>query len=175
MLPISSLIIGREQHVPDPSNHSQNLIKLFNSSSPEGNFGECATSTNTHTQRTPTHTTTTHSNPARHTTPTHTTRRQRERQRRLKEKRQDKTRHDSRQLAILRESWFLLSFVQACFEFLTTLTFRALHENHIMSTPFQTIVEENKQKIVTHVSVHTLTFHETRYPPPPPGNPWTIQ
>ena len=31
------------------------------------------------------------------------------------------------------------------------------------------------KKIVTHVSVHTLTFHETQYPPPPPGNPWTIQ
>ena len=59
------------------------------------------------------------------------------------------------------------------------MTFRALHGNHIVSTPFQTIVEEDKhkkQKIVTHVSVHTLTFHETHYPPPPPPrNPWTIQ
>ena len=58
------------------------------------------------------------------------------------------------------------------------LTFRALHGNHIVSTPFQTIVEEDKhkkhKKIVTHVSVHTLTFHETHYPPAPPGNPWTI-
>ena len=44
-----------------------------------------------------------------------------------------------------------------------------------MSTPFQTIVEEDTQKIVTHVSVHTLTFHETHDPLPPPGNPNTIQ
>ena len=31
------------------------------------------------------------------------------------------------------------------------------------------------QKIVTHVSVHTLTFHETHYPLSSPGNPNTIQ
>ena len=44
-----------------------------------------------------------------------------------------------------------------------------------MSTPFETIVEEDTQKIVTHVSVHTLIFHETHYPLFPPGNPNTIQ
>ena len=47
--------------------------------------------------------------------------------------------------------------------------------NHIVSTPFQTIVEEDTQKIVTHVSVQSRTFHETHYPLPPPGNPNTIQ
>ena len=33
------LRIGRGQRVPDSSNHSLYLIKLFNSSYPEGNFG----------------------------------------------------------------------------------------------------------------------------------------
>ena len=42
--------------------------------------------------------------------------------------------------------WFLLSVTRACFEFVTTLTFRALHGNHTVSTPFQTIVEEEKHK-----------------------------
>ena len=55
------------------------------------------------------------------------------------------------------------------------LTFRALHGNHIVSTPFQNVVEEDTQKIITHVSVHTLTFHETHYPLLPSGNPNTIQ
>ena len=35
-----------------------------------------------------------------------------------------------------RGSWFLLSFVRAYFDFLTTLTFRALHGSRILSTPF---------------------------------------
>ena len=39
ILPISSLRIGREQHVPDSSNHSPCLIKLFSFSSPEGDLG----------------------------------------------------------------------------------------------------------------------------------------
>ena len=39
ILPIWSLRIGREQQVPDSSNHSLHLIKLFNSINPEGNFG----------------------------------------------------------------------------------------------------------------------------------------
>ena len=39
MLPIQILRIGQEQHVPDSSNHSLYLIKLFNSSYPEGNSG----------------------------------------------------------------------------------------------------------------------------------------
>ena len=34
-----SLREGRQQHVPDSSNHSLYLMKLFNSSSPEGNCG----------------------------------------------------------------------------------------------------------------------------------------
>ena len=153
MLPISNFRIGRERHVSDSSFHSQNPIKLFNSSSPEGNFGECATSTNTHTHTTHTHThkhnTQQHSTP--HHTNTYNTETEIERERRIKEKRQDKTRHDCRQLATLRESWFLLLFVRACVGFLTALSFRALHGNHIMSTPFQTIVEEDKQKIVAHL------------------------
>ena len=37
--PCSSLRKDREQHVPDSFNHSLYLIKLFNSSYPEGNFG----------------------------------------------------------------------------------------------------------------------------------------
>ena len=37
--PFSSLRIGREQHVPDSSNHSLYLIKLFSYSNLEGNFG----------------------------------------------------------------------------------------------------------------------------------------
>ena len=39
ILPNLSLRIGREQHFPDFSNHSLYLIKLFNSSSPEGHCG----------------------------------------------------------------------------------------------------------------------------------------
>ena len=37
--PFSSLRIGREQHVPDSSNHSLCLMKLFSFSYPEGNSG----------------------------------------------------------------------------------------------------------------------------------------
>ena len=40
MLPILSLRIDREQHVPDSSNQSLYLIKLFNSSSPQRHCGE---------------------------------------------------------------------------------------------------------------------------------------
>ena len=60
--PFSSLRIGREQQFPDSSNHSLYLIKLLNSSSLVGNFGECATST--HTQ--PQHTATQHATPHQH-------------------------------------------------------------------------------------------------------------
>ena len=63
--------------------------------------------------------------------------------------RQDKTRQDCRQLGTFRESWFLLSFVRACFEFLTTLTFRALHRNRTVSTPFEIIVKKKKQDTKT--------------------------
>ena len=55
-LTLQGLRTGREQHVPDSSNHSQNQIKLFNSSFPEGKFGECATSTHTTTNTQHTHT-----------------------------------------------------------------------------------------------------------------------
>ena len=103
ILPITSLRTGREQHVPDSSNHSQNLMKLFNSSSPEGNFGECATSAHTHHthHHTQTRTTTTHSNTPHHTTPTHATShgdrvREREREGKIQEKRQDNTSQDKR-------------------------------------------------------------------------------
>ena len=34
----------------------------------------------------------------------------------------------------------------SCLEFLTTLTFRALHGNHIVSIPFQTIVKKSDLK-----------------------------
>ena len=37
--PIKSSRTSREKHVPDSSNHSLFLTKLFNSSYPEGNFG----------------------------------------------------------------------------------------------------------------------------------------
>ena len=39
ILPIQSLRTGREQHVPNSSNHPLYLLKLFNSIYPEGNFG----------------------------------------------------------------------------------------------------------------------------------------
>ena len=39
MLPIFSLRIGREQHVPDSSNHSLYLVKLFSFSNLEGHCG----------------------------------------------------------------------------------------------------------------------------------------
>ena len=39
ILPIKSLRLGREQHVPDSSNHPLYMMKLFNSSFLEGNFG----------------------------------------------------------------------------------------------------------------------------------------
>ena len=43
------------------------------------------------------------------------------------------------------ESWLLSPFTRACscHEFLTTLTFWALHGNHIVSIPFQTIVKKS--------------------------------
>ena len=103
MLPISSLRIRREQHVPDSSNHSQNLIKLFKSSSPEGNFGECATSTNTHTQHTHTH----NHNTQQHSTPHHTNTYNTETEREKEEEdweRRDKTRQDTTR----QDSWLRL-------------------------------------------------------------------
>ena len=39
IVPILSLSIGRTRHVPESSNHSLYLLKLFNASSPEGTFG----------------------------------------------------------------------------------------------------------------------------------------
>ena len=43
------------------------------------------------------------------------------------------------------ESWLLLPFVRACSEFLTTLTFGALHKNHIVSTTFEDIAKKHKK------------------------------
>ena len=39
LVSIQRLRIGQKQHVPDSLDHSLHLIKLFNSSYPEGNFG----------------------------------------------------------------------------------------------------------------------------------------
>ena len=91
IFPIASLRTGREQHFPDSSNHSPYLMKLFNSSSPEGNFGECATSTHTY------HTATQHATPHQHTQHGDRERRQRKRERREDEReetRRDETRRD---------------------------------------------------------------------------------
>ena len=112
----------------------------------------------------PQHTATQHTSPQQHhntpTTTTHNTDKDRERQ--------DNATQDKRRLQAVGYLNRVMVTNHTClFEFLTILTFRALRGNHIVSTPFQTIVEENKnkkQKIVTHVSVHTLTFHETHYP-----------
>ena len=66
ILPISSLRIDREQHVPDSSNHSLYLLKLFSFSCPEGTLrGE------RQTQHPPTHHHHHHSLPP--LPPTHTT------------------------------------------------------------------------------------------------------
>ena len=79
-----------------------------------------------------THTTTTQHTARPNTYNTETESRQRKRERR------DKTRLHT--AGYHYESWFLLSFTRACFELLTTLTFRALHGDHVVSTPFQTVV-----------------------------------
>ena len=52
-----------------------------------------------------------------------------------------------------------LVFTRACFEFLTTLTFR-LHGNHIVSTPFQTIVKNEKNLEYGKARRITLTLKE---------------
>ena len=84
---IQGLRTSREQHFPDSSNHSLYLIKLFTSSSPEGNFGECATShthtTHTHSTHTqPQHTATQHGTPHQHIQHGDRERRQRNREKR---------------------------------------------------------------------------------------------
>ena len=53
ILPILTFREGREQHIPDSSDHSLFMIKLFNSSSPEGNCAECAARQRSHTHTTP--------------------------------------------------------------------------------------------------------------------------
>ena len=63
-LPISGLRTGREQHVPESSNHSLCLIKLFSFSNLDGNSGG-----NQHTQHTVTNTKTLHNT---HNTHIHT-------------------------------------------------------------------------------------------------------
>ena len=149
---------------------------------------ECATSTHTihththpHTQ--PQHTATQHATPHQHIQEREgkmrETRQDKTRQDKTRQDktRQDKTRQDKTRPDKTRQDQTRLQTVGCHYEshgfscrlpalvlnFLTTLTFRALHANHIVSTPFQTIVEE------------TLTFHQTHYPPLLPGNPWTIQ
>ena len=68
-----------------------------------------------------------------------------------------------------RGSGFLLSFVRACFDFLTTLTFRALHGSRILSTPFETIMKKKKnktqrrRKLVAHMPTDVRTFHDGLY------------
>ena len=81
MLHIQSLRTSREQHVPDSSDHSQYLIKLLYSSSPEGNCGECAARQHTL---------------ANTRAPTHKTRQDKTRQDKTRQDktRQDKTRQD---------------------------------------------------------------------------------
>ena len=81
---IFSLRTGREQHVPNSSDHSLYLIKLLYSGSPEGNCGGklrrvCCTPTHAHTN-----------------THTHTTRQDKTRQDKTRQDktRQDKTRQD---------------------------------------------------------------------------------
>ena len=147
ILPIYGLRVGREQHVTDSFNHSLYLIKVFRSSSPEGNGAERNVTNDLHVSIATSHGNVIfrvltlmlslkpqpHSNTAHHTTttPTHTTShgdRDRLRQRQ-KETTQRKTREDCKQLATLRESW--LPITHACLEFLTTLTLRALHEKSL--------------------------------------------
>ena len=102
-----SLRIAREQHVPDSSNQSPCLIKLFSFVSPEGNFGgnqqpdgpirlSSTTTTTTTTQHQHTMT----------TTQQHTTRRQTQRERHRKKDRERKRRNPS----------------QACFTIFRVLT-----------------------------------------------------
>ena len=165
ILPIQGLRTSREQHVPDSSNHSLYLIKLFNSSSPEEHFGDCATYTTPHiTQRTPTPTPTTHSSTAQHTTHTYNiTRRQREtvkedgeRERKedeREEKRRDKTRQDSRHLATFKE---IHCYSCRLPEFVSN-SLPAVHGKSLCVNTIQTIVEEDKHKntkIVTRGRPH---------------------
>ena len=167
--------------MPDSSDHSLFLIKLFNSSSPEGNCGECETQTdrdthtdthtdthntdthnarthtpthihthNTHTDNTTQHNTTQH-NTTQHNTTQHTTRQDKTRQDKT---RQDKTRQDKREEKRKsekrkREKRDIFKYTYKCISF--------------------------QERLLTHVSVHTLTLHDAHYPPPPPQNPRTIQ
>ena len=57
-----------------------------------------------------------------------------------------------------RGSWLLLPFISACLQFLTTLTFRALHCNHIVSIPFETIVEKKTKKTERDVEDYVLKW-----------------
>ena len=53
-------------------------------------------------------------------------------------------------------------FTRVCLEFLTTLTFRALHGNHIVSIPFETIVKKKRPERFRH-QMSSPDIH----PPPP--------
>ena len=52
-------------------------------------------------------------------------------------------------------------FTRVCLEFLTTLTFRALHGNHIVSIPFESIVKERPERFRPQMSSPDIL------PPPP--------
>ena len=149
---------GREQHVPDSSNHSLYLIKLFSFSNIEGNFGECATSTHT------THNAHRHRNTAHHTTPTHTTshgdreteKEDRERERREDERqetRQDKTRQDKTRQDKTRQD--------------KTRQDKTRQDKTRQDKTRQDKTRQDKtRQDKTRQDTHTLTFHETHYPPP---------
>ena len=103
ILAIFSVRTSRTRHVPDSSTHSLYLIKLFNSSSPKGNFRECATSTHTHPHAQPQHTAAHSNTPHQHMQYHTETEKEREGK---KEKRQDNTSQDKRRQVpvILRET-----------------------------------------------------------------------
>ena len=100
----------------------------------------------------------------------------------MKEKKRDDTRQDKTREQTVgylqRDALLLLSFTRVCFEFLAALTFRAVHgkshcvNQHHFKPSWKKMNIKKTQKIVTHVSVHTMTFHDTHYSPPP-KNPWS--
>ena len=131
---------GREQHVPDSSNHSLYLTKLFK---PPPHTQDNTRHT-PHTPHTTQHTATqTHATQHQHIQ--HGDRERRQRQEKGRRKRRDKTRlqtvgyHFESHGFSCRSPALVLNFSPLS-------TFRALHGDHIVSTPFQTIVEEKHKK-----------------------------
>ena len=152
--------------MPHSSDHSLFLIKLFNSSSPNVNCGECEkcetqtdrqtqTETQTHTQThtTQTHTTQEHTRQHTHNTQQHNTTQHNTTQHNTTQThhktRQDKTRQDKREEKRKREKRDIFKYTYKCISF--------------------------QERLLTHVSVHTLTLHDAHYPPPPLQDPRTIQ